>query len=76
VEVKIVDPSINEGRLFGVLVRYCSLYLFSKDKEELEVVTAVGQILLLHQFSFMVWNDIKLEARYLGTIERMYVIKV
>lgn len=72
VELKIVDENINETQVYGILVKYCSVYVFGKDRAELEVVNQVGQLLYLSHFTFALWNDIKLETKYRSTIERLY----
>ena len=71
VEVKIVDELVNELEVFGVMVKYCSVYLFSKERKDLEVCNQIGQILLLDSFTFSLWNEIKLETKYRSTIERL-----
>lgn len=51
-----MDELVNDSEVFGVMVKYCSVYLFSKDKKELEVCNQIGQILLLDSFTFSLWN--------------------
>lgn len=67
-----MDELVNDSEVFGVMVKYCSVYLFSKDKKELEVCNQIGQILLLDSFTFSLWNEIKLETKYRSTIEKLY----
>lgn len=56
VELKIVDETVNEVEVFGILVKYCSVYVFSKDREELELSNQIGQLLYITQFTFSLWN--------------------
>lgn len=67
-----MDELVNDCEVFGVMVKYCSVYLFSKERKELEVCNQIGQILLLDSFTFSIWNEIKLETKYRSTIEKLY----
>lgn len=55
-ELKIVDELVNESQVYGVLVKYCSVYVFSKERKELEVVNEIGQLVYLNSFTFSLWN--------------------
>jgi hypothetical protein len=76
IEMKIVDETVNEAEVFGILVKYCSVYVFSKDRVELELCNQIGQLLYLSQFTFALWNEIKLETKFRSTIERLYSFEV
>jgi len=54
--LKIVDELVNEAQVYGILIKYCSVYVFSKDRKELELVNQIGQMLYLHSFTFSLWN--------------------
>ncbi len=41
----------------------------------MDVCGGIGDLILLHQFNFTVWNEMKLEARYIGSIEGIYNLK-
>jgi hypothetical protein len=56
VELKLIDDTINEHKMHGILIRHCSVYLFGKTRQELEICNAIGQLVLLDQFSLSVWN--------------------
>lgn len=56
VELKIVDELVNEAQVYGILIKYCSVYVFSKDRKELELINQIGQIVYLHSFTFSLWN--------------------
>ena len=71
VEVKIIDDTLNHNKLYSGLIRDCSVYLFSKRREDIDMAFSVGQIVLLENFSFTLWNGLKLETRYQATIESM-----
>jgi hypothetical protein len=75
-EVKIVDELVNEAQVYGVLVKYCSVYVFSKERKDLEVVNEIGQLLYLSSFTFSLWNEIKLETKYRSSIERLYSLRL
>ena len=53
----------------------CTIYMISKNKKDIDFVRAIGQIVLLDKFSFSLWNDIKLEAKYQGTTEGIYIME-
>lgn len=42
--------------MYGVLVKYCSVYIFSKERKDLEVVNEIGQLVYLNSFTFSLWN--------------------
>lgn len=63
---------LNEGEVHGILVKYCSVYLFGKEMKDLEVCNQIGQLLYLSSFTFALWNEIKLETKYRSTIEKLY----
>lgn len=74
--IKIVDESLNDERIFGVMSKDCTVYLISKNKHDINFVKAVGEIVLLDKFTFSMWNDIKLETKYLHTTEGIYTISI
>lgn len=63
--LKIVDETLNDQKLFGVMSKDCSVYLISKNKKDIDFITTVGEIVLLDKFTFSLWNGIKLETKYL-----------
>ena len=73
--LKLIDESLNDEKLFGVMSKDCSVYMISKNKRDIDFVRGVGEIVLLDRFSFSLWNDIKLEAKYQGTMEGIYVVE-
>lgn len=76
VMIKIIDDTMNDSKIFGVMSKDCSVYLISKNKQDIDFVKGIGQILLLDKFSFSLWNDIKLETKYLGTTEGIYNVTI
>lgn len=54
----------------------CCVYLISKNKESIDFIRGVGEIVVLDKFSFYLWNDIKLQTKYLGTTEGMYNVTI
>lgn len=75
VMLKIIDETMNEEKLFGVMSKDCAVYLISKNKAEIDLVNELGAIVLLDKFSFSLWNDIKLEAKYQGITEGLFVVE-
>ena len=57
-------------------MKYCSVYVFSKERKELEVVNEIGQLMYLNSFTFSLWNEIKLETKYRSSIERLYSLRL
>jgi hypothetical protein len=55
-EIKIIDESLNDQKIYGIMIRYCSLYIFGKNIEEMDVINGIGDTIFLHQFNFTVWN--------------------
>ena len=74
--VKIVDETLNNKKIFGVMSRDCTVYLISKNREEIDFLKGVGDIVVLDKFTFNMWNEIKLETRYQGTTEGLYYISI
>lgn len=60
VMIKIVDETLNDQNQFGVMSKDCSVYIISKNKKDIEIVTSIGEIVLLDKFTFSLWNGIKL----------------
>ena len=60
VMVKIIDETLNDKKIFGVMSRDCTVYLISKNKEEIDFLKGVGDIVVLDKFTFNMWNEIKL----------------
>ena len=58
--IKIIDETLNDKRIFGVMSRDCAVYLISRDKEEIDFLRGVGDIVVLDKFTFNMWNGIKL----------------
>lgn len=40
--IKIVDESLNDQQLFGVMSKDCCVYLISKKKQEIDLIKAIG----------------------------------
>lgn len=40
--IKIVDESLNDQQLFGVMSKDCSVYLISKSKQDIDFIKAIG----------------------------------
>lgn len=40
--LKIVDETLNDQKLFGVMSKDCSVYLISKNKKDIDFVTTIG----------------------------------
>lgn len=69
-----MDETINEEEMYGILAKYCSVYVFGKSYAQLELCNKVGQLVYLDKFTFSLWNQIKLETKYLSTIEKLYCL--
>ena len=54
--IKIIDDTLNDQRIFGVMSRDCTVYLISKKKEEIDFLKGVGDIVVLDKFTFNMWN--------------------
>lgn len=75
-ELKIIDQSVNCVSKYGVMTSYCSVFLFASQPAELLLCREVGDIVYLSQFVFRLWNGIKLEAKYMGSIDSLYCFDV
>lgn len=40
--IKIVDESLNDEHVFGVMSKDCTVYLISKNKQDIGFVKAIG----------------------------------
>lgn len=74
--IKVVDESLNDEQVFGVMSKDCTVYLISKNKKDVDFIKSIGEIVLLDKFTFALWNDIKLETKYLYTTEGIYIITI
>ena len=74
-QLKVIDDSLNDSNMFGVMCKDCTVYLLSNKRKEIEkLVKGVGDIIILDKFTFTLWNDIKLETKYLNITEGLYII--
>lgn len=75
VQVKLIDESLNDANIFGVMCKDCTVYLLSSKKKEIEnLIKSIGDIVILDKFTFTLWNGIKLETKYLKMTEGLYTI--
>jgi hypothetical protein len=59
-ELKLIDETINDEKVYGIMVKYCSVYIFSQKETEAEFCNKIGQIVYLDHFIFSLWHNIKL----------------
>lgn len=76
VMLKVVDESLNDQQLFGVMSKDCTVYLISKKKKDINFIKTVGEIVILDRFTFSLWSGIKLETKYLNTTEGIYTVGI
>jgi hypothetical protein len=58
--LKVVDESLNDQCLFGVMSKDCTVYLISKHKKDVSFMMSMGEVVLLDKFTYSLWNGIKL----------------
>ena len=56
--IKIIDETLNDKNIFGVMSKDCCVYILSKKKEDLDFLKGVGDIVILDKFTFSLWNGI------------------
>lgn len=74
-QVKLIDETLNDANIFGVMCKDCTVYLLSSKKKEIEnLIKSIGDIVILDKFTFTLWNGIKLETKYLKMTEGLYPV--
>ena len=71
VELKIIDQSVNQNNIYGVMIKYCSVFIFMQKETQLAFCNKIGQVVYLSQFIFSIWHGIKLETKFLSRTEKL-----
>ena len=70
-ELKIIDETLNDHEVYGVMIKCCTIYIFSQEDFGVTYCNKIGQIVYLDQFTFSVWHNIKLQTKYLSRTENL-----
>ena len=70
-ELKIIDETLNDDSVIGVMIKYCTVYVFSNEDMKMNFCNKIGQIIYLDHFTFQIWHNIKFQTKFLSRTENI-----